>query len=81
MHQTANDESEQFAIQSPSSEPTPDHIGDGPYSRGYVTNQDGVASDMMTFIHKFYENYPDKRNADLYLASESYGGILPCSVY
>ena len=28
----------------------------------------------MTFLHKFYENFPEKRSADLYLASESYGG-------
>jgi vitellogenic carboxypeptidase-like protein len=30
---------------------------------------------MLTFLHKFYENFPEKRKADLYLATESYGGI------
>jgi vitellogenic carboxypeptidase-like protein len=49
-------------------------LDDRPYKQGYVTNQDGVAMDMMSFIHQFYQQYPDKRKADLYLASESYGG-------
>jgi carboxypeptidase C (cathepsin A) len=30
---------------------------------------------MMAFLHKFYENFPEKRKADLFLASESYGGM------
>jgi len=29
---------------------------------------------MMTFLHKFYQNFPEKRSAPLFLASESYGG-------
>jgi Serine carboxypeptidase len=76
----ANDESEspKFKIQSsPFSGTTssvPEFVNDTAYERGYVTNQDGVASDMMTFLHKFYENFPEKRKADLFLASESYGG-------
>jgi Serine carboxypeptidase len=49
---------------------------DGPFEKGYVTNQDGVASDMITFLHKFYKNFPEKREAELILASESYGGTL-----
>jgi hypothetical protein len=77
----ANDESEnsRFQIQTPSFSGTtssaPEFINDTAYERGYVTNQDGVSSDMMTFLHKFYENFPEKRKADLFLASESYGGI------
>lgn len=31
----------------------------------------------MTFLHKFYQNFPEKRNAPLFLASESYGGVSP----
>ena len=76
----ANDESEslKFKIQGPpfsgTTSPAPEFVNDTAYERGYVTNQDGVASDMMTFLHKFYESFPEKRQADLFLASESYGG-------
>ena len=72
-------ESERFQVQStPFSESSSSSPGDGKnesdYEQGYVTNQAGVAKDMMTFLHKFYENFPEKRQADLYLTSESYGG-------
>jgi len=49
---------------------------DSPFDHGYVTNQIGVATDAMTFLHQFYKNFPDKRKAVLYIASESYGGIF-----
>jgi len=62
-------------MQSPSHvPPTREFTTESSYSQGYVTNQDGVAHDMLTFIHAFYENFPEKRKADLFLASESYGG-------
>jgi len=47
---------------------------DPDYQQGYVTNQKGVARDMLTFLHQFYEQFPEKRKSDLYLTSESYGG-------
>jgi hypothetical protein len=47
---------------------------DSPFDQGYVTNQIGVATDAMTFLRQFYTNFPEKHKADLYIASESYGG-------
>ena len=61
------------AMKMQSSSDHDDH-DDGPFKQGYVTNQAGVASDMLAFLHKFYENFPEKRKADLYIATESYGG-------
>jgi vitellogenic carboxypeptidase-like protein len=75
-HYQADEEIERLNVQSSSSElPTTEVAKDSPYDQGYVTNQDGVARDMLTFLHKFYDNFPEKQKADLYLASESYGGI------
>ena len=75
MHSHAADDSEQVFLQPPSELPMSSEFPkDSLYDQGYVTNQDGVAWDMLTFLHKFYDNFPEKRKADLYLASESYGG-------
>lgn len=74
-HHQAGDDFARFDIQSQSSEVLdPEAKNDNPYDQGYVTNQDGVAADMLTFIRKFYDNFPEKRKADLFLTSESYGG-------
>jgi hypothetical protein len=76
-HQLVEDEPEQLFLHSTSSElPTfpMEEVNDAPFDRGYATNQDGVVLDMLKFLHKFYEHFPEKRKADLYLASESYGG-------
>ena len=35
---------------------------------------------MMAFIHQFYDNFPEKRKSDLYIASESYGGKYAPSI-
>jgi len=71
----ADDDFVLFDIQSQSSEVLDrEDKKDNRYDEGYVTNQDGVAADMLTFIHKFYDNFPEKRKADLFLVSESYGG-------
>jgi Serine carboxypeptidase len=73
-------EESSFILQSPASN-IPHSIfeskGDSPFDQGYVTNQIGVATDAMTFLNQFYKNFPEKRKADLYIASESYGGTLP----
>jgi vitellogenic carboxypeptidase-like protein len=75
-HHQADEEIEQLNVQPLFSDMPMAHIAtDSPYDQGYVTNQDGVAQDMLAFLHKFYDNFPEKRRADLYLASESYGGI------
>ena len=77
-HHQVEEEIDRFNVQSSTSEFSFAHVAkETPYSLGYVTNQDGVSSDMLTFLHKFYENFPEKRKADLYLASESYGGSIP----
>jgi vitellogenic carboxypeptidase-like protein len=69
-----------FVLQSPRSDPLPsifETLDNSPFDQGYVTNQIGVAADIMTFLHEFYKNFPEKRKADLYIASESYGGQFP----
>jgi Serine carboxypeptidase len=74
-------ESETFQFQSPHlsdpSSSTKATQNDTDYDQGYVTNQAGVSKDMLTFLHNFYQNFPEKRKADLYLTSESYGGRKP----
>ena len=77
MYGQENEDSGQLFLQ-PLSESlrSPGSTVDSAYDQGYATNQDGVARDMLTFLHKFYENFPEKRDADLYLASESYGGTI-----
>ena len=74
-HHYSDDEIEGFNVQQSLLErPTADVPIDSPYDQGYVTDQSGVGRDMLTFLNKFYENFPEKRKADLFLASESYGG-------
>lgn len=74
---SVDDETDRFVLHS-QTEPeiafSSDMEEDPDYERGYVTNQDGVSRDMMSFLHQFYEQFPEKRNSDLYLTSESYGG-------
>lgn len=74
-HLYSDDEIEGFIVQPSLSElQTADVPIESPFNQGYVTNQSGVARDMLAFLDKFYANFPEKRNADLFLASESYGG-------
>lgn len=81
MYGQEDEDSGQLFLQSPSELPiSPGSTTDSAYDQGYATNQDGVARDMLTFLHKFYENFPEKREADLYLASESYGGSISLCV-
>ena len=46
------------------------------YQDGYTRTQRGVSLDIITFLDKFYDNFPEFRKSELYLASESYGGIF-----
>ena len=40
----------------------------------FVDDEETLARDMVNFMHKFYEKYPDFNNYDLYLSGESYCG-------
>ena len=74
----ADDESDWLNVQSQPESTlhfTSESDNDTDYKQGYVTNQNGVAGDILTFLHEFYKQFPEKRMADLYLTSESYGGI------
>jgi len=77
VQQGAEYEDHSFVLQSPASD-VPHSIFESkdncPFDQGYVTNQIGVASDVMTFLQEFYKQFPERRKADLYIASESYGG-------
>ncbi|KAG0330859.1 hypothetical protein BG004_001950 [Podila humilis] len=41
---------------------------------GYVKDQRGVAADLIQFLDKFYDRYPEQKDVDLYLTGESYAG-------
>lgn len=72
-------EEHSFVLQSPASNPGSSIFESrdySPFDQGYVTDQIGVASDVMTFLHQFYKNFPEKRKGGLYIASESYGGCV-----
>jgi vitellogenic carboxypeptidase-like protein len=60
--------------EQPESPSERDAENDHDYEQGYVTNQNGVSRDMLSFLRDFYNQFPEKRNADLYITSESYGG-------
>ncbi|KAF9997537.1 hypothetical protein BGZ80_000237 [Entomortierella chlamydospora] len=52
------------------------------YSYGYVKNERGVAADLLVFLDKFYQRYPEVQKADLYLTGESYAGkYVPALAY
>eukprot|EP00842_Homolaphlyctis_polyrhiza_P003845 jgi/Hompol1/4461/HPOL_003639-RA len=44
------------------------------YMSGYAANQAAVALDLITFLDRFYQIYPDQLNAPLYITGESYAG-------
>jgi vitellogenic carboxypeptidase-like protein len=50
------------------------------YSDGYTTNQAAVASDMLMFLDKFYDVFPELRQAKLVISGESYAGKYVPSV-
>ncbi|KAJ1561792.1 hypothetical protein HK405_002846 [Cladochytrium tenue] len=44
------------------------------YEEGHVRNQAAVGRDMLRFLIKFYETFPETRAAPLFLTGESYAG-------
>ncbi|KAI8926212.1 Alpha/Beta hydrolase protein, partial [Entophlyctis helioformis] len=44
------------------------------FSNGYAANQAAVAHDLIVFLDKFYEMYPDQLQSRLYITGESYAG-------
>jgi vitellogenic carboxypeptidase-like protein len=52
------------------------------YEKGYVGNQAAVAHDLIEFLDRFYEIFPDQRQSKLYLTGESYAGkYVPALAY
>ncbi|KAF9411558.1 hypothetical protein BGZ94_001293 [Podila epigama] len=52
-----------------------------PFSkRGYVKYQSGVVADMLVFLDRFYDLFPAQKQADLYIAGQSYAGKFIPSV-
>ncbi|KAF9351851.1 hypothetical protein BGX26_010217 [Mortierella sp. AD094] len=52
------------------------------YSHGYVKDERGVVSDLLVFLDKFYQRYPEVQKVDLYLSGESYAGkYVPALAY
>ncbi|KAF9108067.1 hypothetical protein BGX27_008495 [Mortierella sp. AM989] len=52
------------------------------YFNGYVKDQRGVVSDLLVFLDKFYQRYPEVQKSDLYLTGESYAGkYVPALAY
>jgi len=43
-------------------------------SHGYVTNEDQIATDFVTFLTNFFQKYPQYKNLPFYITGESYGG-------
>ena len=77
VQQSEEYEDHSLILQSPASDATYSVFktkDNSPFDQGYVTNQMGVAADVMTFLQEFYKQFPERRKADLYIASESYGG-------
>ncbi|CAG8446779.1 5260_t:CDS:10 [Ambispora gerdemannii] len=44
------------------------------YMEGYVSNQKGISKDLLVFLQKFYQRYPEQKRSELYIAGESYAG-------
>ncbi|KAJ3410521.1 hypothetical protein HDV05_003678 [Chytridiales sp. JEL 0842] len=44
------------------------------YSNGFTTNQAAVARDLLLFMDKFYDIFPEQRRARLVITGESYAG-------
>ncbi|CAG8445046.1 10717_t:CDS:10 [Ambispora leptoticha] len=44
------------------------------YMEGYASNQKGISKDLLVFLQKFYQRYPEQKLGELYIAGESYAG-------
>ncbi|KAJ3334382.1 hypothetical protein HDU76_000075 [Blyttiomyces sp. JEL0837] len=44
------------------------------YVKGYTANQAAVARDLLIFLDRFYDKFPEQKRAPLYLMGESYAG-------
>jgi vitellogenic carboxypeptidase-like protein len=52
------------------------------FKNGYVGNEAAVAHDLIVFVDRFYDLYPNQRNAELYITGESYAGkYVPAFAY
>ncbi|KAJ3306101.1 hypothetical protein HDV03_000335 [Kappamyces sp. JEL0829] len=44
------------------------------WEQGYVSNEAAVAHDLIIFLDRFYDIFPEQRRSKLYLTGESYAG-------
>ena len=62
--------------------PFDDTIDPPKFKNGFVTNQAAVAHDLIVFLDRFYDIFPETRNSKLYLTGESYAGkYIPSLAY
>lgn len=49
---------------------------------GFVTNEDDVARDLVSFLEQFFTIFPQYKSRPFWLAGESYGGkYVPSAAY
>ncbi|KAI8899170.1 Alpha/Beta hydrolase protein [Globomyces pollinis-pini] len=66
----------------PSECPTHEDLSSPKFENGYVANQEAVAHDLIVFLDRFYDIFPEQRKSKLFITGESYAGkYIPSFAY